>query len=281
MARRKRKLRAPTRKPIVVNAVHANVGVEKWYRDKLQALTARMASSMLRHIEAAYKAAPPLTGFAADATATVTLNKALRKWGGLWTKKFDKMSLDLARRFVTKNFTVTQASMAAALDKAGFTVEFSPTPKSVESYHAVLNENIGLIKTIPAQFLNDVRSSVWSSVMKGGDMGALRKEIQAKYGISHRRASFIASDQNHKAKAVIENTRRQELGITHAVWRHSGGGKVPRHHHVKWGAEKLVYALKDGVYDPLAAGGPKAVWPGTEPRCRCTSKSIIKGFSDI
>lgn len=273
-----RKLRSPTRKPIEVTAIHANAGVEAWYRDKLQALTARMAASMVRHIEAAYRAAPPISGFAADATATVTLNRALKKWGGLWTKKFNNMSLDLARRFVTKNFTVTQASMAAALKQAGFTVEFSPTPKSIENYHAVLNENVSLIKSIPQQFLKDVETSVWSSVMKGGDMGALRKTIQAKYGISHRRASFIARDQNNKAKAVIENTRRQELGITHAVWRHSGGGKVPRHHHVKWGADKLVFALAKGVYDPLAK---EYCWPGSLPNCRCTSKSIIKGFDDV
>lgn len=234
---------------------------------------------MLRHIEAAWKSAPPLSGFATDApTSTVVLNKALRKWGGLWVKKFDKMSLDLARRFVTKNFTVTQSSMAAALKQAGFTVEFSPTAKSIEKYHAVLNENVGLIKTIPAQFLTDVRTSVWSSVMKGGDMGALRKEIQEKYGVSHRRASFIARDQVNKSKAVIENTRRQELGLTHAIWRHSGGGKVPRHHHVKWGADKLIYALADGVYDPIAK---EKCWPGTLPNCRCTSKVIIPGFDQV
>lgn len=275
----RKRLRAPTAKPIVLDPIHANRGVEAWYRDQLQRLTARMAASMVRHIEAAWKSAPPTTGFAQDApTSTVVLNKALRKWGGLWVRKFDKMSTDLAKRFVTKNFTVTQRSMAAALKQAGFTVDFSPTPKSVENYHAVLNENIGLIKTIPAQFLNDVRTSVWRSVMKGGDMGALRKEIQSKYGISHRRASFIARDQNNKAKAVIENTRRQELGITHAIWRHSGGGKVPRHHHVKWGADKLVFALADGVYDPVAKAN---VWPGTEPNCRCTSKSIIPGFDAV
>jgi hypothetical protein len=170
-----KKLRAPTRNPVVVTAVHANVGTEAWYRDRLQAMVARMAASMVRHIEAAYRAAPPLSGFAADAPPTVTLNRALRKWGGLWVKKFDKMSLDLARRFVTKNFTITQRAMAAELKKAGFTVDFSPTLKSVEAYRAVVAENVNLIKSIPEQFLRDVQTSVWSSVMKGGGMGSLRE----------------------------------------------------------------------------------------------------------
>lgn len=276
MPSRKRKLRAPTKQPILAPAVHANVGVEAWYRKKLQDAVRQMANSMLCHIEATWRRAPPQTGFAMDApTSSVLLQRTLRKWGGLWIKKFDKMSMDLSRRFVEKNFNTTQRSMQAAFKKAGFTVEFSITPEVRETFHAALNEQVSLIKSIPQDFLRDVETSVWGSVMKGGDMHTLRKEIQAKYGISHRRAAFIARDQNNKAKAMIENTRRQELGLTHAGWQHSGGGKVPRVHHVKWGRDKLVYALKDGVWDPVAK---KFVWPGTEPNCGCTSRSIIPGF---
>lgn len=276
MATRRRKLAGPDGKPVQVNAVHANRGVEAWYRKQLQCILERCANSMLVHLQAVYRATPPTTGFAQDAkTPTAQLNRALKKWGGLWQRKFDRMSLDLARKFAKKSFATTDRSFNAALKASGFTVEFSPTKKSVENYHAVVAENVGLIKSIPQEFLKDVQTSVWQSVMKGGDMGGLRKEIQAKYGVSHRRASFIARDQNNKAKAVLENTRRQELGIVEAIWRHSGGGKVPRPHHVEWGQKKLVFKLADGVYDPKAK---KNVWPGTEPNCRCTSKSIIPGF---
>lgn len=273
---RTRKLKSPTGQPIAIEAVHANKGVEAWYRKKLQDMLERCANSMLRHVEAAWKAHTPTAGFGMDApTPTVALNRALKRWGGLWQKKFNKMSLDLGRKFVDKNFATTERAFGAALSKAGFTVTFAPSKKSVEQYHAVLHENVGLIKSIPEEFLKDVATSVWQSVMRGGDMGTLRKELQKNYGVSHRRASFIARDQNNKAKAVIENTRRRELGITEAVWRHSGGGKVPRSHHVKWGADKLVFKLADGVYDPLAK---QQCWPGTLPNCRCTSKAIIPGF---
>lgn len=275
---RRKRLVSPTGKPIALEALHANKGVEEWYRKKLQDLLNRAANSMVRHIEAAWKANTPTAGFGQDAvTPTVALNRALKKWGGLWQRKFNKMSLDLGRKFVTKNFGTTERAFSAALAKQGFTVAFSPSKKSVQQYHAVLHENVGLIKSIPEEFLKDVATSVWQSVMRGGDMGTLRKDLQANYGVSHRRASFIARDQNNKAKAVIENTRRQELGIVEAAWRHSGGGKVPRTHHVKWGQDKLVFKIADGVYDPVAK---RRVWPGTEPNCRCTSKSIIPGFDD-
>jgi putative phage head protein len=41
--------------------------------------------------------------------------------------------------------------------------------------------------------------------------------LRKDYGISERRAAFIARDQTNKAKAAIEKARRQELGITEAI----------------------------------------------------------------
>jgi|SRR5580658_7867100 SPP1 gp7 family putative phage head morphogenesis protein len=270
----KRALVAPTLKPIEARAVHANAGVRDWYRKELQCLLFRVNRSLILHIGAAWKEAPPITGFAQDApTSSVLLQRALRKWGGLWTKKFNKLSLDLSRKFARKSFRTTENAMRDAFKAAGFTVEFKPTPHSVESYHAVVAENVGLIKSIPSDYLHDVQTSVWQSVMKGADLGELTKTIQSKYGIAHRRAALIARDQNNKAKAVIENTRRQELGISKARWRHSHGGKVPRPAHVAMDGK--VYELSKGMYDRDEG---KWIWPGQLINCRCTSKSIIPGL---
>lgn len=262
--------------PAKLVAVHANRGVEAWYRAKLQDLLARANASMLLHVQAAWKCAPPLTGFAGDApTSSVLLQRALSKWGGLWTRKFNKLSLDLSRKFAARSFGATESQIRAALKSAGFTVAFKPTPHSVESYHAVVAENVNLIKTIPQQYLKDVQQSVWQSVMKGADMSELSKSIRASYGVSHRRAALIARDQNNKAKAVIENTRRQELGIVEAVWQHSAGGKEPRPAHVKMNGK--TFALTRGMWDPDES---EYVWPGQLINCRCTSRAIIPGFDD-
>lgn len=123
----RRKLVSPTGKPIQLEALHASRGVEAWYRKKLQDLLNRAANSMVRHIEAAWKANTPTAGFGQDAvTPTVALNRALKKWGGLWQRKFNKMSLDLGRKFVGKSFATTERAFSAALAKQGFTVAFSP-----------------------------------------------------------------------------------------------------------------------------------------------------------
>ena len=87
------------------------------------------------------------------------------------------------------------------------------------------------------------------------------------------RAATIARDQNNKAKATIERTRRQELGITHAIWQHSAGGKVPRATHIAMSGKP--YLISEGMYDSAVG---RYVWPGTEINCRCTSRAIIPAF---
>ena len=73
----------------------------------------------------------------------------------------------------------------------------------------------------------------------------------------------------------MENVRRIELGITSAIWIHSGAGKEPRPSHVKAGADKLEFELSKGAYID-----GKYILPGTEINCRCVSRSIIKGLID-
>jgi hypothetical protein len=263
------------RAEIKLPAIHASAGVCAWYRDKLRLMLAAMHKSMLCHLLAAWKEEPPTIGFAQDATSTVVLKRAVNKWGALWQSKFNTISTELARAFAARNFKSNDYAMSTALKAAGFTVAFKPTPKSIEAYHAVVAEQVGLIKSIPQQYLKGVQTSVYQSVMRGGDLRTLSVDLQKNYGVSFRRAAFISRDQNNKARAVIENVRRQDLGLEEAIWQHSGGGKEPRPTHVAMSGKR--YKLKQGMWD--SAEG-KYIWPGELPNCRCVSRAVIPGFID-
>lgn len=128
------------------------------------------------------------------------------------------------------------------------------------------------IRSIGQQYLNRVEESVWRSVNAGYDMAQLTGELRKDYGISERRAAFIARDQTNKAKAAIEKARRQELGITEAIWIHSHAGKEPRPSHVAANGKR--FDVGKGMY----LDG-EWVQPGEEINCRCTSRSVIKGFN--
>jgi uncharacterized protein with gpF-like domain len=237
-----------------------------------------MARSVIYHVTRAYAANQPEHGLAQDApNPTLRLQRVLSKWGRKWISRFNSLSREVAEKFADKATATTQASFAASLKEAGFTVSFSATPAQRSAYAAVVAENVGLIRSIPQQFLKDVETSVWSSVMAGHDMNTLATDLKAKYDISWRRAALISRDQNNKAKAVMESVRRRELGIKEAIWIHSGGGKVPRPSHVKAGRDRQRFEVAKGWYDP---DEEKWILPGQLINCRCVSRPILPGYND-
>jgi hypothetical protein len=229
-------------------------------------------------IEATVRTAPGVWKLAYDApSSTVKLHKALKKWGDKWRGKFDKLSDVIAKKFASRSFVSTEIALKAALRDAGFTVSFKVTPKVLESYKLVVAENVGLIRNLQASYYNKIQQDVWASVRAGADMHTLSRKLQDSYGIEEKRAALISRDQNAKAKAVLETTRRQELGISQAIWQHSAGGKEPRPVHVAWGREGKVFDLNKGLFDPDEG---EWIFPGQLINCRCTSRAIIPGIND-
>lgn len=229
-------------------------------------------------IESTVRKVPGVWVLAYDAPSSTTkLHKTLQKWGDKWRGKFDKLSDQIAKKFASRSFTTTQNAMQAALREAGFTVSFKATRKSLESYKLVVADNVGLIRNLHASYYNKIQQDVWSSVRAGADMHTLSRKLQDSYGIEEKRAALISRDQNAKAKAVLETTRRQELGIQYAIWQHSAGGKEPRPVHVAWGREGKVFDLSKGLYDP---DEQEWIFPGQLINCRCTSRAIIPGIDD-
>ena len=296
--------RVAGRRAKMLRAIHPNEGVLSWYRAQLVCMLARMHSDLVaiaqtpasvalaqdklpsrfEGIYPEYKAVPHGTpycdmpwaydGMGCDAAHPNTrLNAALKRWGDKWSKKFDKAADRIAKQFASKSFTSFQASMKSELSKANFTVRFAPTRASLAAFQATVSENVALIKSIQQQYHTKVQGDVWRAVTRGSDLSKLSTDLRSTYEITTKRAALIARDQNAKAKATIENTRRQELGITQAIWQHSSAGKEPRPTHVAMNGK--VFDLKQGMYD---ADEGEWILPGQLINCRCTSRAIIPGF---
>lgn len=255
---------------IVLRPIHANEGVRAAYRKCLQGLARRMARDILRRLRRHYR--PAASRFGMDDDPIVILRTVLRLWGRTWSARFDDAAADIAKMFAARSQRHLEVAMRKRLKEAGFTVRFRPTERMVSAYRAVIAENVGLIKSIPQQFLKDVQGAVWRSAMKGGALAELSSEIRQKYGVTYRRAAFIARDQNAKARTVFENARRAEVGITEADWRHSNAGKKPRPTHLAMHGKR--FEIAKGMWDPAVQ---KFVQPGELPNCRCTSRAVLPG----
>jgi hypothetical protein len=290
------KIRAPDRRK-VLRAVHPNAGITDWYAAELQQLLQLAVLDAVIMLTGAYPEPIPvgiatdalvrpfyaepfgeLYVMAVDAPPTITkIDRALKKWGDKWSKKFDRLSKNVSKAFAKRSFVATDVAMRVALKDAGFTVSFKPNRRALESYKLVVADNVGLIRNLQQSLYSKIQQDTWASVRAGADMNTLSTKLQRSYGIEAKRAALIARDQNAKAKAVLESTRRQELGITKAIWQHSGGGKEPRPVHLQWGAQGKVFDLNKGLWDP---DEQEFVLPGTLINCRCTSRAIIPGLED-
>lgn len=250
-----------------------NAGNEVYYHTQLMDLINDMNKSVDYWLTAEYRANTP--AMAQDATPATALRAAMRKLGRRWVSRFDKVADDLATRFTDRTQKTADMSMNKALKDAGFAIKFQQTEAMQDAVSSVIGENVALIKSIPQKYLTDVEGAVMRSVQAGRNLKELQNELTEHYGVTKRRAAFIARDQNNKATAVMTKARRLSIGITQAEWVHSGGGHKPRPSHVKAGADKLRYdvtkgALIDGEY----------IMPGELPNCRCVSRAIIPGFDE-
>jgi uncharacterized protein with gpF-like domain len=232
-----------------------------------------MHRSILWWIKAAYRSNTP--HLAQDETPAETLRKAIRKLTRRWTARFNVLAEDLASYFAQSVSQRSDAALKAALKKGGFTVEWTMTRAQRDVVGSVVNENVALIKSIPQQYLQKVEGVVMRSVQTGRDLGQLSKDLQEQFGVTKRRAAFIARDQSNKATASLTRARQLEIGIEQAVWVHSGGGKHPRPSHQKAGRDKVTFDVAKGWYDP---DEKKFILPGELINCRCVSRAVVPGF---
>lgn len=260
---------SPTGREVPLRPVHANQGIEAAYRKRLDRLIDEMQRSVVYWLTAAYRRNVP--EIAQDESPAMALTKMMRRLARQWQRRFDEAAQPVASEFAETSMSAADLSLRNALRQKGFSVQFQMTRAANDVFQATVQENVGLIKSIAAEHLQDVQGLVMRSVTQGRDLEGLVEDLQKRYGVTKRRAAFIARDQSNKATATITRVRQKGLGITKARWLHSSGGKHPRPSHVA--ASGKTYDIEKGMY----LDG-KWVFPGTEPNCRCVSISIIPGF---
>lgn len=268
----------------VTRAVRPNAGTEARYRRALLAQIEQMVASIEFWIARQRQSDPPELAedaspvkplklpqpFVVGDTPAMAMRKELNRIAERWKQRFEDMSEKVAADFLRQSFRGTDYAMRQALKAAGWSVEFVMTPAMRDAFEASLAENVGLIRSIPARYLEQVDGIVMRSYAKGADLQAMVREIKALYPKAKHRAVLIARDQASKANAVVTRARQLELGIVEAVWMHSHAGREPRPTHVA--ANGKHYKVADGFYDSAVK---RNVFPGELINCRCTGRSVL------
>lgn len=262
-------------RPIELRPLHPNEGVTAAYRAKLEKLIADMDASVQYWILAKFKNNEPLMAMD-DVLPANALKRAIAELTKRWLKNFEEAAPELAKWFALDVHARTDAALRSILHNGGWSVKFKMTRGMRDVLNATVQANVELIKSIPEQYLKNVQGAVMRSVQAGRDMGQLARYLEKNYGVTKRRAAFIARSQNNLASGSMNRARQIELGVTKAKWRHSRAGKEPRKTHLANNGK--LYDVKRGWFDP----DPKVkryILPGELPNCRCVSISVVPGFS--
>lgn len=150
------------------------------------------------------------------------------------------------------------------------------TPEMREILNAAVIENVSLIRTIPAKFLDRVAGIVTRAMQAGANIKALSAALN-KCGVSGlNHATRIALDQTFKVFTSINLRKFQAAGIEKFEWVHTGLSKEPRPHHITAAPHGLnhgVFDLDDPpVIDPKTG---EVGYPGQLPYCRCVMCAVV------
>lgn len=258
------------KKPTTLPEIRPNAGIERAYSTALVSIVRQIKSDVDDELLKEFKKQAEQKKMAMDGI-TDWVAHVIDYLISRWERKLDDLAPQLAAKFVNRTVTNYETLMKTHLRRAGFTVRFQITDFQKEALQAATEVNVGLIKSIGSQYLERVQGQVWKCITDGYDLAALAKDLSKSYDITKRRAEFIARDQGAKAHAVIEKAKRQELGITKAIWLHSHAGKTPRPSHVA--ANGKEFDVSKGMY----LDGDW-IQPGELINCRCCSKSVIEGI---
>jgi len=267
------------------NQLNYNVAIQQDYARDLKRLVRKMTIETRKEIIKLFKSETGKDFFeqqkeasAMDASigsmARILMNALTSKF----TKLFDKSGKIYAEKMMNQTGKASQASLFGSLKQlsGGLSLKTSVVPDGMEDVvKASIEENVSLIKSIPAQYFKDITGSVMRSITTGRGLKDLIPEISKYDGQTERRANNIALDQTRKAYNSINKQRMQALGVKQFKWIHSGGGQKPRESHIK--IDGRIFNFDTLYQEQAELGVPEADRgiPGLAVYCRCTMVPVI------
>lgn len=249
------------------------IGIE--YNAKLQ----RIVREVKRDIDAAViplirELAPGYVADGAIMTTDAWADRILSLFESLlarWSHPRVKARADqIASQFVQTALSKSERDIKKT---AGIDV-FSQNTKMQDYLRASAIQNAQLIKSIPAQYLNEVSTTVMANMRTGLRPEAIVGELRDRFKITEKRAKFIARDQTGKIQGDLAEKQQRAAGFEYFQWMDSDDQRVRDLHHE---IANKVTAYGKGIYRwddlPIGENGER-LKPGQDFNCRCSSKPI-------
>lgn len=195
------------------------------------------------------------------------LGELKRRWSSEWVARGAER---IASEFVQSSLKKSERD----LKKSAGVDAFSGSPMMRDYLKASAQQNVQLIQSIPAKYLEEVETLVIANMRSGMRPGFIVTALQEQFGVTQRRAKMIARDQTGKIQGELAEKQQRNAGFDYFQWLDSDDRRVrTRHREI---ADKVT-AYGKGIYRwdnlPLSDKG-LPIKPGSDYQCRCTSRPV-------
>lgn len=149
-----------------------------------------------------------------------------------------------------------------------------------ETALALLNEQVGLIKSIPLEAGLRAQKIAYEAVLTGSraevntdTVRELEEQMGMTTEVATNRAMLIARTETARANASFNQARAVSVGSRQYRW-HNSGDEAVRHSHKVYKGKKLQGMIFSWDSPPTLDDGMTGN-PGTFPNCRCFAEPVF------
>ncbi len=154
---------------------------------------------------------------------------------------------------------------------AQISVSADITPEIARALNQQLTENLTLsIKGFTAKEIPELRRKVAENAFAGGRADRLAKVIEASYGVSKRKAAFLAEQETSLLVSKFREQRYREVGSASYTWSTSHDERVRPDHRALDGK---VFNFDTPPITNRTTGARNN--PGEDFRCRCVAIPVL------
>jgi SPP1 gp7 family putative phage head morphogenesis protein len=179
------------------------------------------------------------------------------------------LELGQALDAIVKDLQKQYLRTVTGLETVGVKQEISPSQRAL--LDSTLTNNLELdIKNFASEFIPDLRQQVEQNLLNGGRTDRLADIIESRYGVSRRKAEFLADHETGMLTAKYAQIQAEEIGSTEYVWSTSRDERV-RPDHQELDGRRFSYSSPPITNRATGARNN----PGEDFRCRCVAMPII------